>query len=50
MQEVGSSQVKANCLAQLERVRVTKRPLRVTRLGKPVGDGIPPSRRVSPAK
>ena len=32
------SKFKADCLAALERVRKTGRPLRVTRLGKPLVD------------
>jgi len=43
MQEVAISEFKAKCLALLEQVRVTKRPLRVTRFGKPVAEVIPPS-------
>ena len=37
------SKFKATCLATLERVRRTGRPLRVTRFGKPVADIVPPS-------
>lgn len=37
------SKFKATCLATLERVRRTGRPLRVTRFGKPVADILPPS-------
>ena len=37
------SKFKATCLATLERVRRTGRPLRVTRFGKPVADVVPPS-------
>ena len=33
----------ATCLAALERVRRTGRPLRVTRFGKPVADIVPPA-------
>ena len=36
------SKFKATCLATLERVNRTGRPLRVTRFGKPVADIIPP--------
>ena len=43
MQEVAISEFKAKCLALLEQVRVTKRPLRVTRFGKPVAEVIPPA-------
>ena len=35
------SKFKATCLAALERVRRTGRPLRVTRFGKPVADVVP---------
>ena len=37
------SKFKATCLAALERVRKTGRPLRVTRFGKPIADIVPPS-------
>ena len=37
------SKFKATCLATLERVRRTGRPLRVTRFGKPIADIVPPS-------
>jgi prevent-host-death family protein len=43
MEEVAISEFKAKCLALLERVRKTKKPLRVTRFGKPVADIVPPS-------
>ena len=43
MEEVAISEFKAKCLALLEQVRVTKRPLRVTRFGKPVAEVLPPS-------
>jgi hypothetical protein len=36
MEEMPISKFKATCLATLERVRRTGRPLRVTRFGKPV--------------
>jgi prevent-host-death family protein len=48
MQEVAISEFKAKCLALLEQVRVTKRPLRVTRYGKPVAEVIPASQAVEP--
>ena len=37
------SKFKATCLAAMERVRRTGRPLRVTRFGKPVADVVPAS-------
>jgi prevent-host-death family protein len=41
MEEVAISEFKTKCLALLERVRQTKKPLRVTRFGKPVADVVP---------
>jgi prevent-host-death family protein len=43
MKEVAISEFKAKVLALLEQVRQTKKPLRVTRFGKPVAKIIPPS-------
>jgi len=43
MQEIAISEFKAKCLALLERVRQTKKPLRVTRFGKPVAEVVAPS-------
>ena len=37
------SKFKATCLAALERVRKTRRPLRITRFGRPVADVLPPA-------
>jgi prevent-host-death family protein len=48
MEEMAISKFKATCLAVLERVRRTGRPLRVTRFGKPIADIIPAS--VEPVK
>ena len=42
MDTIAISKFKATCLAALERVRKTRRPLRVTRFGKPVADIVPP--------
>jgi prevent-host-death family protein len=42
-QEVAISEFKAKCLALLEQVRRTKRPIRITRFGKPVAEVVPPS-------
>jgi prevent-host-death family protein len=41
MNSMPISKFKATCLAELERVRKTGRPLRVTRFGKPVADIVP---------
>jgi prevent-host-death family protein len=43
MDSMPISKFKATCLATLERVRRTGRPLRVTRFGRPVADIVPPS-------
>lgn len=43
MQSMPISKFKATCLAVLERVRRTGRPLRITRFGKPVADIMPPA-------
>ncbi|MBX7115167.1 MAG: hypothetical protein K1X64_12630 [Myxococcaceae bacterium] len=42
------SKFKATCLAALERVRLTGRPLRVTRFGRPIADVVAP--KVDPPK
>ena len=41
MQEIAISEFKAKCLAVLERVRSTQKPIRVTRHGKPVAEIVP---------
>lgn len=43
MEEITISKFKATCLAVLERVRRTRRPVRVTKFGKPVAEVVPPS-------
>ena len=43
MDEIAVSKFKATCLAALERVRRTRRPLRITRFGKPLADVMPPA-------
>jgi prevent-host-death family protein len=43
MQEVAISEFKAKCLALLDQVSKTKKPIRVTRFGKPVADVMPPA-------
>jgi hypothetical protein len=43
MDTIAVSKFKATCLAALERVRRTGRPLRVTRFGKPLADVVPPA-------
>ena len=43
MQEIAISEFKAKCLAIIEQVRATKKPIRITRFGKPVAEVIPPT-------
>jgi prevent-host-death family protein len=43
MKEIAISVFKAKCLGILEEVRKTRKPIRVTRFGKPVAEVIPPS-------
>jgi antitoxin (DNA-binding transcriptional repressor) of toxin-antitoxin stability system len=43
MDTMAISKFKATCLATLEQVRRTGRPVRVTRFGKPVADIVPPA-------
>lgn len=41
--EIAISKFKATCLAVLERVRKTRRPVLVTKFGEPVAEVVPPS-------
>ncbi|MBI4577798.1 MAG: type II toxin-antitoxin system prevent-host-death family antitoxin [Planctomycetes bacterium] len=43
MEEMAISRFKATCLAVVERVRRTRRPVRITRRGEPVAEVVPPS-------
>jgi len=43
VKEVAISVFKAKCLGILEEVRKTRKPIRVTRFGKPVAEVVPPS-------
>lgn len=43
MEEMAISKFKATCLAVLERVRKTRKPVRVTRFGVPVAEVVPPT-------
>ena len=43
LEEVAISEFKAKCLAILEQVRKTKKPIRITRYGKPVAEVFPPA-------
>ncbi len=43
MKEIAISVFKAKCLGILEEVRKTRKPIRVTRFGKPVAEVVPPT-------
>ena len=43
VEEIAISQFKAKCLALLDQVQKTKKPIVVTRFGKPVAEVFPPS-------
>jgi prevent-host-death family protein len=49
MEEIAVSKFKATCLSVVEQVRKTRKPVRITRFGKPVAELIPPSPAVQPA-
>ena len=48
MKEVAISEFKAKCLSLLDQVQKTKKPILVTRFGKPVAEVIPASHRAGP--
>ena len=43
MEEIAASKFKVNCLAVVEQVRKTRKPVRITRYGKPVAEIRPAS-------
>ena len=43
MESMAISEFKATCLAVLERVRRTQKPVLITRFGQPVAEVVPPS-------
>jgi len=43
MEEIAISVFKAKCLAILKQVHTTRKPIRITRHGKPVADVVPPA-------
>ena len=43
MKEIGISEFRAKSSAVVEQVRKTRKPIRITRFGKPVAEVIPPS-------
>jgi prevent-host-death family protein len=49
MEEIAISKFKATCLSVLENVRKTRKPIRITRFGKPVAEVVPPSVSAQPA-
>lgn len=49
MREISVSKFKATCLAVLAEVRRTRRPIRVTRFGKPLAEIVPPSATPAPS-
>ena len=50
MKEVAISEFKAKCLGMLEQVRKTRKPIRITRFGKPVAEIVPSTPRKKPPK
>ena len=43
MKQIAISEFKAKCLALLDQVQKTKKPILITRFGKPVAEVVPPS-------
>jgi prevent-host-death family protein len=43
MEEVAISEFKAKCLALIDQVQKTKKPILITKFGKPVAEVFPPS-------
>ena len=43
MKEIAISEFKAKCLGLLQQVQKTRKPIRITRFGKPVAEVVPPS-------
>jgi prevent-host-death family protein len=43
VKEIGITEFKANCVSILERIRKTKKPVRITRHGVPIADIVPSS-------
>jgi prevent-host-death family protein len=41
MKEIAISEFKAKCLSLLDQVQKTKKPIRVTRFGKPIAEVVP---------
>ena len=49
MERIAISKFKATCLGVLERVRRTRRPVLVTKFGKPIAQVVPPPPAPRPA-
>jgi prevent-host-death family protein len=43
MVEIAISEFKAKCLALIEQVRLTRKPILITRFGKPIAEVVPTS-------
>jgi len=43
MREISISEFKTRCLALLQEVKKTKKPILITRRGKPIAEIVPPS-------
>ena len=50
MEEIAILKFRATCLAILERVRKTGKPVLVTRFGKPIVQIVPPSAKLQPKR
>jgi prevent-host-death family protein len=50
MEEIAISKFKATCLAVLEKVRKTGKPVLVTRFGQPVAQVVPPALKQRPIR
>jgi prevent-host-death family protein len=50
MEQISASEFKINCLSVVERVRKTRKPVCITRYGKPVARIIPESNERTPKK
>jgi prevent-host-death family protein len=42
MEEIAVSKFKATCLSVLQRVNKTRKPILITRFGKPIAEVVPP--------
>ena len=45
MKEIGISKFKATCVVVLERIRRTRKPIRITRYGQPIAEIFPPAQK-----